>query len=696
MSQIASFAADKLGVPTLVKHPLARLLAFFALAGLPVLFGRGAVKAAANLYPLADSAQPYFAPAYAGLLYVWSPLVVISAGCLLLTPGLLLALALNSAKNAGQWVLSGFALSLIIVSAAAGAVQFVINTPLRDGAFVAVVLGCSVLCLALLLARLARGQAVAWPFQQPYAGITLASMMLVPLLLVIALTPKFYWDNFNGDGAHAYESARLLLVQPLPFWPPTAGTIADFPGITSVLFAFPASWFIRLFGEYEVSARLPLLLYVVALYSALLALIEHGRSKPAGQAERWLLWLNLIVYVVVMAFSATYNPYSADIALPATQDTLLMVCYFGFILGFLRQDHKWMWLFIGLTYISLPNGLLLIGFWLGAVLLVWRPRPWRQIWLTAAAVCGCLVVTVLAPHILALLHLPAPGREYGALELLKRFAFLQWADWRRLVFLIVPSGILPAAALLAWRWQDQVARALTVVTVVCFGFFYVQAHIVLHYFVPVMLLPLAVFWRNSGLLNTRFRPWLLACAGAAAAVALVLSLPQDARPHTTARLIGAAAEDRVGEYNRVAPATFRRAELFNRLFPYDWSPDVPLKSYGGSPLVWNYYAHQPKTITQPINYVLQPAEQPAPLGLRLVARDEDTALYLKNDSLWATHLAIRPPTPAGSPIYTIPRGIIFRSVPVDKGPPIINVVQVLEASGFDMSEMLNRAGVKYP
>ena len=191
-----------------------------------------------------------------------------------------------------------------------------------------------------------------------------------------------------------------------------------------------------------------------------------------------------------MAFSATYNPYSADIALPTTQNTLLMVCFLGFILYFLKQEHKWMLLFIALTFFGLPNGVLLIGLWLLSVILLWRPLPRRQLVLTAAALLGCIVMSSIAPYILTVLHLPAPGREYGMVGLLRQFAFLQWADWRRIAYLVVPSGIIPATALLAWRWQDWVARTLTVVTITYWGFFYVQAHISLHHFVPIMLLPL--------------------------------------------------------------------------------------------------------------------------------------------------------------------------------------------------------------
>ena len=253
-----------------------RLFALVAVACIPALVGRDAVRSVSALFSLADSAHPYFVSAYAGTLYLWTPLVVASVCFLFLSPGLFLSLALNSAKGVGQWMTSGLALSLIVVSAAAGIVQLIIGSPLRGGAFAATVVGCALICFGFFLMRLAQGRLSSWPLSQSHASTILLSLIVVPLILLIALSPKFYWENFNGDGAHAFESARLLLVQALPFWPSSAGEIASFPGVTSMLFAFPTSWFIRLFGEVEAAARLPFLIYHMVLRSHL--------SSTAGQS----------------------------------------------------------------------------------------------------------------------------------------------------------------------------------------------------------------------------------------------------------------------------------------------------------------------------------------------------------------------------------------------------------------------------
>ncbi len=426
------------------------LFVIVTIGWIPALVGLDALGSASALYSLASSASPYYVPGHAGTLYLWTPLVVASACLLLMSPGLYLSLALDAAKSVGQWVLNGLALSILLLSLATAVLQAIRGAPIRSEAFVSVVVGCSVLSYGVLILRLLRGRVIDWPLDQPHAGFTTLSMVAVPVGMLIALSPKFYWENLNGDGAHAFESARLLLFQPLPFWSRSAGEIASFPGLTSLLFAYPASWFIRLFGEIEASARLPLLLYLAGLYAAILLLVEYGRIKPPGIAERLLIWLALAVYVVVISFSATYNPYFADIALPATQDTLFMVCFLGFIFYFLRNETPWMLLFIGLTFVSLPSGLLLIGLWLLATTAVWKPRPLRVTVQSAVALLGCLVLASVAPYILNLFGQPAPGREYGVIGLLRRFAFLQYSDWRRLLFMVVPGGILPATMLLAF------------------------------------------------------------------------------------------------------------------------------------------------------------------------------------------------------------------------------------------------------
>jgi hypothetical protein len=586
----------------------------------------------------------------------------------------------------------------MLISAAAAIVQGAMGTSLRGPAFASTAMGTMALAGLFAAARSLSGRRIAWPDFDRRARWTIVSMLAFPFLLVAALTPKIYWEAFNGDGAHAFEATRLLLVQNVPFFPSDAGDISGFPGLTSMLFAFPASWFVRLFGELEASVRLPFFLYLPVLFAAVVAVIEAGRREVLQVPERLTVWLGITTYAVALAFSATYNPYSADIALPATQDTLLMACFLGFVLAFIRNERGWMLLFAWLTYVSLPSGLLLMGFWVAAAFVTARVDYRREIARATLAILVCVVGGVLVSNLLPALGASPPGSEYGAAGFLRYFAFLQFTDVRRLLYVAIPAGILPVAALALWKRQDPPARVVSLVTAGYFLLFYVQAHVSLHHFVPAMLLPIVVLWRIVPGHGRERRVWLGA-ATVAGLFGLALSLPPNARVDTSAREVGASIEDRTGGYEHSAPGQFAASELLAELFPVDWDPSVPERAYGGSPVAWNYYARhearqEPARPLASTNYVLLPSDSPPPPEARLVASRPNAALYVLSDEVWKAHLALRPPSPAGSRWLAVPRSTLFRSVPAGDGPMVFDVVAILEDLGIDVSVILRRLGVE--
>ncbi len=443
--------------------------------------------------------------------------------------------------------------------------------------------------------------------------------------------------------------------------------VASYPGMKTLLTRFPTSWFIRLFGEYEASARIPYLLFLVGLYGGLLDLAQLGKDRPLQPAARWLLWLGFGGYTLAMAYSAAYNPYHADLALPGAEDTLLVALLLGFAAAFLRGETAWVVLWTILAFATSPAGLVGIGALLAAFLLTARPLPVRQATATVAALAGCLALEPVAARLLPLLGLPGPGIEHRIGGLAGRLVRLRWDAWHRFAFFIVPAGIVPAVSLLGWRAQDRIARAFTLAAVGYFAFFYLQARTSLHYYVPAMLLPLAVLWRydlTSRPIGRRALPGLVV---AGALLALGLSWPSAPAPQIAARLVGMAVEDRLGGYERHEPAVFRHAELLHALFPRSGAADVPGRSYGGSALEWLYYAHRPpaERAGTAINYVLQPADQAPPPGARRAATDGGAALYVLDESVLARHLALRPAAPQGSRLYLIPRHELFGR----RGPP---------------------------
>ena len=217
--------------------------------------------------------------------------------------------------------------------------QALLGTPLRDGWFAVLLVVCSLLSFVVLQLRFAQKRRVSWPFDEVGWRGVLSSIVLVPWLFLAVLAPKFYWQTFTGDGIDGFEAARLLFVQPVPFWDRAVGLIWTFP-VTSVLFVYPISWFMRLFGEIEISARLPMVLYLIAIYAAVVGLAQYGRLR-LKVVEHWLIWLALAIYLVVMTFSNTYNTYYADLANPASLDTLAVACFLGFVFAFVRNEPFW-------------------------------------------------------------------------------------------------------------------------------------------------------------------------------------------------------------------------------------------------------------------------------------------------------------------------------------------------------------------
>ena len=680
-----------------------RLTFFLIIAWLPALIGGDTVGSTANLFQ-DGAANPCFVPGHFFQLYIWSPLIVLSSFVLFVSPGLILALASGAVKTVGKWLIYGYAASLFATSFAAGLVQWIIGTPLRGNYFAGTIIFCTFLAILLLWHREKQGHITSFPFSDTYGRSTLLLVGTVLYLLLVTLTPKFYWENFNGDGAHAFESARLLLVQPFPFWHTDAGDISSFPGVTSFLFAYPSSWFIRLFGEYEAAARFPFLLALTALFGGILELVEYSRLKRTIFSERALIWLALVIFTVTMGYSATYNPYSADFAMPAAQDTQLIALFLGFGLAFLSGEKMWLTLLAVLTYFALPSGLLLMVLWIAGFYLLTKNVPYIQVVRTVLSLIIAAVIAGILMRLAAKFWFPVNGNEYGLLNTLKRLAFLQFDDWRRLIYVIVPTGILPFFALFAWRQKDDVSRVLTFVTVAYFLFFYVQAYISLHHFFPVMILPLVIFWRRVSFLDKpRQRTLVLSSVFILGLISLWLSLPSSWAIDRSGRQVGAKIEDRIGGYklNEFNPKEFRRAELLGSIFPLDWSPQVPNESYGGSPLVWNHYSHLVENKYNgekiPANYILQKKTSPAPSpDAILAAADDDAALYVLNRDVWANDLSLRPPTPAGSDLYYVPRGVLFRSIPLnEKRPHIISVPETLKRWGLDVYPLLDSLGIKH-
>jgi len=661
-------AADAAELHGGTPSPRAAALTLAALSA-PALLDPGALERAGAHWRLAEGAQPYWPGALALELWLWAPLVALGACALFLAPGLALAASFGAASGLGRWLICALAASLVSVSALAGALGLWAPELSRGAPFGWCVAGFAAVAWSSVLLRAARLAALPWPTR---LAPQVVPTLVVPFALFALFAPKLHWESFNGDGVHAFESIRLLLVQPVPFWPEAAGDIRGFPGLTSMLFTFPGAWFVRLLGENEGAARVSVALYLAGVFGGVAALVEHARGALRA-SEAWLIWGALALYLLVMAFSASYDPYSADIALPATQDTLLVACVLGSIVAALRNERAWTALFTALAYTSLPSGLMLLGMWLVAAWLCVRPRPTAGLVALGLALVACAAATRVAPPLLDALGLPRPGGEYESL--LSRFAYLQVADVRRALFALAPCGLVPGLALLAWRHFDGVSRALALVALGYFAFFYVQAYVSLHHFVPAMLLPLAAFWRSGFAASPSSAPRARLAVAAGLGLSLWLSWPASWTPLVHARRIGERLHAQVEGYERSAPASLAAASALRQLFPPGLAPQVPSETYGGSPYIWNHYAQRTSDErTQAPNYWLVPEQREPPPGAERVATEDGLALYVRDREQWRVDAAAALPHPPGAALYVIDRGRLFLGAkPRAEGPAIYDL-----------------------
>lgn len=625
-----------------------QLLAVTALAAL------GALSAAVvmpEVLALRASATSAFTPLDAArsapvVVLAGVPAMVLGTIWLCLAPGLLLAAAFGRLASLGHWLGSGLAWSLVTVSATVEAAEAMTGGPWRGAAFVALVAGLSAVCGAVTFARAEAGSGGGGR-SRPWTGQAWPLVTTI-YVLVVALFPKLFVEALNGDGAHTYDATRLLLYRAVAFFGDSAGGISGFPGMNSVLFTYPGAWFMRVVGETEAAVRLPVLLYLAVLGPVVLSAAASGVRAPRPR-DGWLVMASLTVFLVVQSFSATYDPYSADIALPATQDTLFLALFVSLILATL--EHRPLAIY-GLTILGVlcsQAAVAMTVFWLAARWVADRQARTVVPSQAAAFVAGVVTVSLLGV-LMSALGVPAPGGEHGLMALLRKFVTLQVTDVRRLLFVFVPVGLYPVLALTRLARREPVADALALLVAASFGLYYVMAFYSLHYFVPAMIFALVLFWRTELARTEPSGAGLGLLAGAAAAIALSLSLPIESGVYTATRDLGQRIDvSAIAGYDTAQNTAWTHLDDLSQLFPKDMDPVVPDAQYGGSPLAFHIYAQQARggdDAAKP--YAFAPDVSGA---WRPVIRDQ---------AAFARDRVLTPAGSRGAALYDIPRDLLFQ------------------------------------
>ena len=628
---ISSLKAHKIDRRSVVRFFL--LGAIILSMGLFIGFSREVISDVSNLYPGDLPAQPYFILQHAVLLYVVTPLVVLAAIILLLIPGIFFVLANAQISGLGDLVLKGFGTSFLLHFCARVGFQLVFQSSMTAHMFFLITVGLVLLSWILLGIRVLQGSRVLEAFLLSIDGRRILLAMAIPMVIVVFLLPSFFWQNFSGDGWETFEIGRSLSTHLIPQFP--ASAVYKGLGAGMIPMAYPVHWFIMLFGPVEAAARLPLVLYLPVLFVGLLGLIEWKLSRQLQPLEELALVLSLFCYAVAMCFSASYNHYLADVASPSAIETLTVLFMLGVAYFLWTEQRAWFFLFSILGYLARPTGMLFLGLLgLGIVLSGQKGRR-SQLLNIGIAIVLCLLINVLYEKVLIQLFADENIAGYASASLLKRFQYLNFFDFWRFVYVAVPAGILPALCLFVFWKQDAVARSLAIACLLYFGIFFVQAFISLHHFVPVMILPLVVFWRV--ILSMEYRWWGACSIILVAAFSLWISLPQVLNVNRTWKEIGHKTLFKLGNYRGSYPdyrKTINNQELLVSLFRPDWEVDDPSKELVGSPGVHLYYSSKVATPESEVNYLVQSISEPAPLGFTLVDKNKEGAVFVRDMEMW--------------------------------------------------------------
>lgn len=622
----------------------------------------GVVTGAEALFPGALPPRPYFVPQHAVLLYLAVPLTLLLSVVVTLLPAALLTLAYGAADTVAGWIARSFLAAFVLNLPAFALVRAVQGFPPDESAARLAPLLLVLLTGTILTLRTLRSQVAAPPWVSADLR-RLGWFVAVPVIAAIALLPVLLWQDFNPDGLEALSMGRSLTEHVVPRLPTGFASGLSLGMVTS---SYPVAWFLTWFGPTEIAARAPLLLYMPVLFLVLLGAIEEGGKRRMSAWEEVALLLGVAGFVVTLSFNNAYHPYFADIASPANLDILAvtlmaMTVYFYFADALMALVISAL-----LTSFTRPTGVLFLGLLGIGTLVVFQLRDRRKLLLLAIAI----TVSVAAAAVYEKGIVPAlglqiedPGAQIGW-----RLRYFSFFDFRRVAYLLVPSGVLPALALFAWPKLDRRSKALSVALLGYFAFFYVRAFVGQHHFAPIMVLPLIVLWRAL-ILRERSERWI-AAVGIATVAAIVLSLPRSFAVNRVMREVGKVTEFEPGDYFgdwRGIGEAFGAKDVLYSLFPPYWDVEDPGQELIGSPWVQVHYASQPKSPGTQATYVVRSSASPAPDGFLRVAEANGAVAYVRDSGLWSRQRYQQQRTDFASPLFELPRETLFPRLGVPAG-----------------------------
>lgn len=485
--------------------------------------------------------------------------------------------------------------------------------------------------------------------------------------IILLTLPYLAWTDYNPDGIEILTLGRSLASHTVPrLWhgnfPPT-----DLGMFTA---AYPIAWLVALGGIGETAARLPAVGYAVCLALGVVTLAEQKARRALTVSEFAIVLLGSGAVFLTIALNTAYDPYSTDIASPASIDLLAMVFMLAAIYFVGAGSAAWVAASAVLLSLTRPTALLLFALLAVAVFIV--ERDWRSPRLRLALLATAAALLVSVVHDFAL---GAAGADGGTLA---RIRYLRFDDWTRLRYLLIPSGVIPVLAWLQWRRMDDWSRILAALAIGYFAFFYCMAFYSLHHFAPAMLLPLVTLWRGEAQREVPSAvPWRLA-AVLGGGLAIAAALPRDFTVYRDTRLIASTLSYEVGDYSgdfAGVRQAFSGVEALDLLFDSPYVKD-PQATQIVESLALMHYASLLGERLGPAQYLIRPTGAPAPDGSAWRGDGGSATLYVRDLERWRQDRA-SPPNPAPrSRWYDVPRPALFAHLGLEAGLAQVDLLQL--------------------
>ncbi len=556
------------------------------------------------------------------------PLLVSAVSWVLLAPGVLLLASTRAERSLPQLVLLGFGLShaLLIVATSLGKVAGLV--PYTRAPFLATTGLLVALTASLYAYRAHRGDARRFSREDL---VPASAFVLIGAGIAAAFLPELFWQDISDDGFEAVEIGRALQWVVVPRFPNQSGFLGLGIGMTTM--AWSNHWWMLIFGPIEAAARLPIAWHAGALTAGIAVLAELGAGRRLLAREWMALTSGVACVLIVLSFNASYGLYFADISSPPAFEAMVVALFCGMLYTAWTSQWSWFLLFGFLGALARPTALLVGVLAAAAMWLVARDRRGDAARLGGYTILAFLLAYVSYEVIAARALRETAGIGYQSGGLVGRFQYLTLTDPVRLLWVILPAGVAPWLAMLAWRRQDPFARVITLVSVAYAALFLPLAFTNLHQFVPAMVLPLIVYWRLALRQPPDWRWTSVATMGCL--LSLATAMPRTRQIDRVSRATGTLIDFRIGRFDGDFPAyreAIRASESVLSILPRDWKSDLTDGRSGERELL--YYAMLPKPADTRINYVIQRPDAPPPANMIPIRSGKGWSAFVADTVLW--------------------------------------------------------------